>query len=200
MQGRVHYYEGYATDEVILPIRLMFMMGAKRLIVTNAAGGINLNYNKGDLMIIKDHICLAPNPLIGHNIKELGERFPDMSNPYNVQLIDILKVTADEQEIKLREGVYLQVTGPSYETKAEIKAYRQWGADAVGMSTAVEVIAAVHMGMEVVGISLITNAATGVKEETLSHEDVFKVADNSSVKLKNLIKKFIENIDRQENQ
>jgi len=177
MQGRVHYYEGYPVTDVVLPVRLMKLMGAEILFLTNAAGGVNPEYAAGDLMLIKDHICMVPNPLIGENISEFGTRFPDMSSTYNSKLRDIIKKIAYRMDIPLQEGVYVQLTGPSYETPAEVRMVRTIGGDAVGMSTAVEAIAANHMGMHICGISCITNMAAGIQTEPLSHEEVQETAD-----------------------
>ena len=177
MQGRVHYYEGYPVTDVVLPVRLMKLMGAEILFLTNAAGGVNPEYAAGDLMLIKDHICMAPNPLIGENISEFGTRFPDMSNAYDSKLRDIIKKIAYRMDIPLQEGVYVQLTGPSYETPAEVRMVRAIGGDAVGMSTAVEAIAANHMGMQICGISCITNMAAGIQMNALSHEEVQETAD-----------------------
>ena len=153
MQGRVHYYEGYSMREVTLPIRLMGLMGARVLFLTNASGGVNMGYQAGDFMMIQDHIsCMIPSPLIGPNDETLGPRFPDMSDPYDSRLREIIRRTAEAEQIPLKEGVYLQLTGPAYETPAEIRMARAFGADAVGMSTVCEAIAANHMGMKVCGI------------------------------------------------
>ena len=177
MQGRIHYYEGYTMEQVVMPIRLIQMCGAKNIILTNAAGGINISLKPGSLMAITDHITsFIPSPLIGKNIDELGTRFPDMTNVYDKQLTNILKQTAKTLGLDLKEGVYLQTTGPNYETPAEIKVYRTLGADAVGMSTACEAMAAVHCGMKVCGISCITNLAAGITGEPLSDKEVGDVA------------------------
>ena len=195
MQGRVHYYEGYSMQDVVLPARLMGMMGAKVLFLTNASGGINKNFSAGDFMLIKDHISsFVPNPLIGKNPDELGVRFPDMSEIYSKKLRDIIKNTAKELEIKLQEGVYIQLTGPSYESPAEIKMAEVLGADAVGMSTAVEAIAANHMGLKVCGISCISNLAAGLSDKPLTHAEVQECADKAAPLFKKLITKSIENI------
>lgn len=180
MQGRVHYYEGYAMTDVVLPIRLMKLMGAEVLFLTNAAGGVNLDYQAGDLMIIADHICNVPNPLMGENFAELGPRFNDMSDTYDVALREIIRRTAADIEVKLQEGVYMQLSGPSYETPTEVKMVRTLGGDAVGMSTACEAIAANHMGMHICGISCITNMAAGVQKTPLNHEEVQETADRVS--------------------
>ena len=194
MQGRVHYYEGYAMSDVVLPTRLMGMLGAKKLFLTNAAGGINTSYNPGCLMIT-DHITTAvPNPLIGSNIEELGSRFPDMSEVYSKRLRDVIRKSAEQCGIEIEEGVYVQLTGPSYETPAEIRMCRGWGGDAVGMSTACEAIAARHMGMEVCGISCITNLAAGVSDRKLDHKEVQETADRVSMEFKRLVTQIIENM------
>ena len=177
MQGRVHYYEGYPITDVVLPVRLMKLMGAEVLFLTNAAGGVNKNYNAGDLMLIEDHICMIPNPLMGENISEFGPRFPDMSDTYDKALRDIIKEQAGQMGITLQEGVYVQFSGPSYETPAEVRMARALGGDAVGMSTAVEAIAANHMGMHICGISCITNMAAGVQTSPLDHAEVQETAD-----------------------
>lgn len=195
MQGRVHYYEGYSMTEVVLPIRLMYLLGAKTLILTNAAGGINTNFKAGDFMMLTDQIATAvPSPLIGANIEELGTRFPDMSQIYSVHLQEIVRNAAKECKITLQEGVYVQFTGPNYETPAEIRLARSWGADAVGMSTACEAIAAKHMGMEICGISCITNMAAGILDEPLKHEDVQETADRVSKDFKRLITGIVKNL------
>ena len=195
MQGRIHYYEGYSMEDVVLPTRLMGMMGAKVLFLTNASGGINKNFSAGDFMLIKDHIsCFVPNPLIGTNPDELGVRFPDMSEIYNKELGTTIRNTADELGIKLQEGVYIQLTGPSYETPAEIRMAKTLGADAVGMSTAVEAVAGNHMGMKVCGISCISNLASGLSDKPLTHAEVQECADKSAPLFKKLITQSIENI------
>lgn len=195
MQGRVHYYEGYPMTDVVLPARLMSMMGAKALFLTNASGGINADFSAGDFMLIKDHIsCFVPNPLIGANIDQLGTRFPDMSKIYSPDIRRIIKATADDLNIKLQEGVYLQLTGPSFESPAEIKMLRTFGADAVGMSTAVEAITARHAGMLVCGISCIANLACGMTDNPLTHAEVQECADKAAPKFKKLISECIKNI------
>ena len=188
MQGRVHYYEGYAMSEVVLPIRLMGMAGAKKLILTNAAGGINQSYKPGDFMMITDHIATGvPSPLIGPNMDDIGPRFPDMSEVYSRRLQDVIRESAKICGVRLHEGVYVQLTGPNYETPAEIRMCRNWGGDAVGMSTACEAMAARHMGMEVCGISCITNLAAGVSQEKLDHKEVQETADRVSEIFKRLV-------------
>lgn len=192
MQGRVHYYEGYPMQEVVLPTRLMGMLGAKKLFLTNAAGGINESFHPGDFMMITDHITTGvPNPLIGRNIEELGTRFPDMSEVYSRRLRDVIREAAGRCGVNLQEGVYVQLTGPSYETPAEIRMCRIWGGDAVGMSTACEAIAARHMGMEICGISCITNMAAGVSKQKLSHKEVQETADRVSAQFKELVTEVI---------
>lgn len=188
MQGRVHYYEGYAMEDVVLPTRLMGLLGAKKLLVTNAAGGINFDFAPGDLMLITDHISsMVPNPLIGANLEELGPRFPDMSEVYSRRMGAVVKEEAEKLDISLKEGVYLQLTGPSYETPAEIRMFRSLGADAVGMSTVCETIAARHMGMEICGISCITNLAAGMSAKTLNHTEVQETADRVAKQFRELV-------------
>jgi len=195
MQGRVHYYEGYPITDVVLPTRLMKMMGAKVLFLTNAAGGLNYDFKAGDFMLITDHIMnFVPSPLIGENIDELGVRFPDMSDIYKKDLQDIIRSTATELNIPLQEGVYIQLTGPNFETPTEVKMCRILGADAAGMSTAAEAVAANHMGMKVCGISCITNLGCGMSTEPLSHEEVQETADRVAVQFKELITQAVVNI------
>ena len=188
MQGRVHFYEGYDIHDVVLPIRVMKLLGAEVLFLTNAAGGINKSFAEGALMMITDHISsLVPSPLIGENIEELGTRFPDMSMVYDKELRDIIRAAAEETEVSIFEGVYIQTTGPNYETPAEIRAYALWGADAVGMSTACEAMAARHAGMRVCGISCISNMAAGLNPAPLSHEDIKRMAEKIGGDFKKLI-------------
>ena len=195
MQGRVHFYEGYPMSDVVLPTRLMGMLGAKKLILTNAAGGANFDFKPGDFMIINDHITIAiPSPLIGENIDELGVRFPDMSEVYSQRMRKIIKDTAEKMGIKMQEGVYMQFTGPAYETPAEVRLARTLGGDAVGMSTACEAMAAHHMGMEVCGISCITNLAAGMSTEKLDHKEVQETADRVAKQFKELITGIVTNI------
>ena len=192
MQGRVHYYEGYAMEDVVLPIRLMRAMGAEILFLTNAAGGLGEGFCCGDLMMITDQISsFVPNPLIGKNEEEFGVRFPDMSEIYNKDLQEIIRTSAGELGISLKEGTYLQFTGPSYETPAEIRMCKTLGASAVGMSTAVEAIVANHMGMKICGISFISNLASGISEQPLSHEEVKAAADEVAPKFQALVKLVI---------
>lgn len=188
MKGRVHYYEGYPISDVVLPTRLMKLMGAKTLFLTNASGGINPAFKAGDLMLITDHISVyAPNPLMGANLDELGVRFPDMSHIYDEDLQEIIRNTATELDIPLQEGVYIQFTGPSYESPAEVRLAGKLGADAVGMSTAVEAIAANHMGMRICGISCVCNMAAGISKSPLNHEEVQQAANEASKNFKRLV-------------
>lgn len=188
MQGRVHYYEGYSMEDVVLPTRLMKMMGAKVLFLTNAAGGVNFDYVAGDFMLINDQISsFVPSPLIGPNIEELGLRFCDMSDVYDKELRKVIRHTAEQLSIPLQEGVYIQLTGPNFETPAEVKMCRMLGADAVGMSTACEAVAANHMGMKICGISCISNLAAGMTDEPLSHIEVQETADRVAPLFKKLI-------------
>lgn len=193
MQGRVHYYEGYPMTDVVLPTRLMGMLGAKILFLTNAAGGINAGFKPGTLMMIRDQIStFVPSPLLGKNIDELGARFPDMSEIYRKDLQEILEKKAEELQIPLEKGVYIQFTGPAYESPAEVKMAGLLGADACGMSTACEAIVANHMGMRVCGISCITNMASGITGEPLSHQEVQETADRVAKQFKQLVKAGIE--------
>ena len=176
MQGRVHYYEGYSMEDVVLPTRLMKMMGAEVLFLTNAAGGVNWQFECGDFMLINDQICMAPSPLIGENPDELGPRFPDMSEIYSKELREVIRHTARDLDIRLREGVYIQLTGPNYE------------------STACEAIAANHMGMKIAGISCISNLACGVSNRPLSHAEVQETADKAAPLFTKLITESIKNI------
>jgi purine-nucleoside phosphorylase len=193
MQGRFHFYEGYTMQALTLPVRVMRMLGAHMLIVTNAAGGLNAAYRPGDFMLIRDHInflgLAGMNPLIGPNDERLGERFPALAKAYDAELRALARtVAAQWPEITLHEGVYAQVAGPSYETGAELKFLRTAGADAVGMSTAPEVIVARHMGMRVLGISLITNTATGDDTEVVNHAEVLTAADAARPKFAALVR------------
>lgn len=193
MKGRVHYYEGYSVSDVVLPVRLMKLLGAGTLLLTNAAGGVNTSFHAGDLMLIKDHISLfAPNPLIGPNVEELGVRFPDMSAVYDGELQQLIRRTAKENGIFLQEGVYAQLTGPSFESPAEIRMLRTLGCDAVGMSTVVEAIAANHMGMRIGGISCISNLAAGMTANPLSHEEVQEAADMAAPGFQKLVTETVK--------
>lgn len=195
MQGRVHFYEGYKPQDVVPPIRLMKLMGAKVLFLTNAAGGINRSFNAGDFMLITDQISMSvPSPLIGENIDELGVRFPDMSEVYSRRLRKIIENSAVTAGVPLRRGVYIQTTGPQYETPAEIRAYERLGADAVGMSTAIEAIAARHAGMEICGISCISNLAAGISVNPLTHAEVQETADRVAPLFKKLVTQVIKDI------
>lgn len=195
MQGRVHFYEGYRPQDVVLPVRLMKLMGAKVLFLTNAAGGINRSFSAGDLMLITDHISMSvPSPLIGENIEELGVRFPDMSEVYSRRLQKIVENAAVTAGVPLRRGVYIQTTGPQYETHSEIRAYERLGADAVGMSTAIEAIAARHAGMEICGISCISNLAAGISVNPLTHKEVQETADRVAPLFKSLVTQAIADI------
>lgn len=197
MQGRVHYYEGYDISDVVLPIRLMKLMGAEVLMVTNASGGICKKFHAGDLMLIHDHISsFIPSPLRGANMDELGTRFPDMTEAYDAKLREIIRATARKENIPLQEGVYIQLPGPQFETPAEIRMAEVLGADAVGMSTACEVIAARHMGMRVCGISCISNMAAGLTGGPLLHDEVQQNADQVAPRFEKLVKQSISAIAR----
>lgn len=188
MKGRVHYYEGYEISDVVLPIRVMKLLGAEILFLTNASGGVNESYQAGDFMLITDHISLfAPNPLIGPNLEEFGTRFPDMSEVYSKELQMIIRKCAIENGIVLREGIYAQVTGPSFESPAEVKLLQKLGCDAVGMSTVVEAIAARHAGMKVCGISCVCNPGAGLSPNPLSHKEVQEAADKAAPLFKKLV-------------
>ena len=178
MKGRVHFYEGYDVTDAVLPARLMKMLGAKILFLTNAAGGLGEGFKAGDLMLITDHVSIfAPNPLIGTNVDELGPRFADMSEVYDKDLQEVIKKAAKAEGIDLKEGVYCQLTGPSFESPAEIRLLGKLGVSAVGMSTVIEAIAANHMGMRICGVSCISNLAAGISEQPLCHEEVQEAAD-----------------------
>ena len=195
MAGRVHYYEGYPMSDVVLPTRLMGMLGAKVLFLTNAAGGVNENFQAGDFMLITDHIAsMVPSPLIGENIEELGPRFPDMSNAYDKDLREIIREAAIQNSIPLQQGVYCQFTGPAFETPHEVKMAKILGGDAVGMSTAVEAIAANHMGLRVCGISCISNLAAGISQVALSHQDVFDTANKVAPLFRKLVRESVRAI------
>jgi len=192
MAGRFHYYEGYTTKEVVFPIRVLKFLGIKTLLISNAAGGINSSFKVGDLMIIKDHISmLTMNPLLGKNIDEFGERFPDMSEPYKNNLIEKAKKIATENKFEIKEGVYVGVTGPTFETRAEYKMLNILGGDAVGMSTVQEVIAAVQLGLPVFAISVITDIGIREEENTITHEEVLQAAKDAEPKLTLIFKQLI---------
>jgi len=185
MSGRFHHYEGYSAQEVIFPIRVMKCLGIKTLLISNAAGGVNPGFKVGDLMIIKDHVSqFVPNPLVGKNDIEFGPRFPDMSEPYNYKLIQTAKDIAEKNSIHLQEGVYVSVTGPTFETKAEYRMIKAIGGDAVGMSTVQEVIAAIHMGLSCFAISVITDMWVDGFEIPVTHEEVLQAAKAAEPKLK----------------
>ncbi|GGF87384.1 purine-nucleoside phosphorylase [Paenibacillus abyssi] len=188
MRGRFHMYEGYGPELTAFPVRVMKALGVHTLVVTNAAGGINTDFASGDLMLISDHINLTGrNPLIGPNDDELGVRFPDMSEAYSKQLRALARKTAQEQGFELREGVYVGVLGPSYETPAEIRMMRTMGADAVGMSTVAEVVAARHSDLKVLGISCISNMASGILDQPLSHQEVIETTERVKSRFLNLV-------------
>nr|WP_294525210.1 purine-nucleoside phosphorylase [uncultured Blautia sp.] len=193
MQGRVHYYEGYSISDVVLPTRLMKLMGAEVLFLTNAAGGVNFDFKAGDFMMITDQIgSFVPSPLIGPNIDELGLRFCDMSHVYDLDLQQVIRNAAGKLGIDLKEGVYIQLTGPAFETPAEVRMCRTLGADAVGMSTACEAIAANHMGMKICGISCISNLGCGMTENPLTHEEVQETADRVAPLFRSLVTESIK--------
>ena len=195
MQGRYHFYEGYSLEQVTFPVRVLKAIGIETLVVTNAAGGVNESYEPGDLMLIKDHInFMGQNPLIGPNDNALGVRFPDMSSVYDKEYRELAKEIAASHEIKLQEGVYCAVTGPTYETPAEVRMFRTLGADAVGMSTVPEAIVARHGGMKVLGISCITNLASGILDQPLSHEEVIETSERVKATFIQLIKAIVEKI------
>ncbi len=195
MQGRLHFYEGHTLKETTFPLKVLAKLGVKKVILSNAAGGINSTYKSGDLVLIKDHInFLGANPLIGKNDDELGTRFPDMTEAYSKRLRELAQDVAQSEEIALKEGVYIATTGPSYETPAEIQMFKIWGADLVGMSTVPEVIVANHMGLEVLAISLVTNLAAGISDVKLSHEEVVEAGRLAGVKFTSIVKKIIEKI------
>ncbi len=192
MKGRVHYYEGYPISDVVLPTRLMKLMGAEVLFLTNASGGINPAFHAGDFMMLTDHISLwAPNPLIGANIDELGTRFPDMTHVYDMELQNIIREVAHAEGIRLQEGIYAQLTGPSFESPAEIQLLHKLDVDAVGMSTVVEAIAANHMGMKICCISCVCNLAAGMTDNPLTHEEVQEAAAEAAPKFKKLVTEVV---------
>lgn len=195
MQGRVHYYEGYEMRDVVLPTRLMKLMGAEVLFLTNASGGVNPDFSAGDFMLITDQIAnFVPSPLIGPNLEQFGTRFPDMSEIYNKELRAVIADTAKELNIRLRQGVYIQLTGPNFESPAEVRMCRALGADAVGMSTACEAIAANHAGMKVCGISCVANLGCGLTENPLTHREVMEAADKAAPLFKKLIRSSVVHI------
>ncbi|GHU83763.1 MAG: purine-nucleoside phosphorylase [Sediminibacterium sp.] len=195
MQGRFHFYEGYTAQQVAYPVRALHMLGVKTLLLSNAAGGVNPAFHVGDLMIIKDHISLFTiNPLLGKNEEKLGTRFPDMSEPYSKAIIKQVEAIAEAHQIKLHQGVYLGVTGPTFETRAEYKLIRAVGGDAVGMSTVQESIAAIHCGMNVFAISVITDLGIREEENTITHDEVLEAAKNAEPKLTLLFKELVKNL------
>lgn len=192
LQGRIHLYEGHSIEEVVFPVRVLGALGIRRLVITNAAGGINPTFQPGALMLITDHInMMGTNPLIGPNVDEMGPRFPDMSEAYDEEMRTIALEAAEQKKIPLYQGVYIGFSGPSYETPAEIRMCRTLGADAVGMSTIPEVITANHMGMRVLGISCITNMAAGILPRKLTHEEVIDTAEKASGKLQSLLRSIL---------
>ncbi|WP_408099263.1 purine-nucleoside phosphorylase [Peredibacter sp. HCB2-198] len=197
LQGRLHAYEGYAGEEIVLPVRTLAALGVETVFLTNASGGINPDFHPGDLVAITDHINLSGrNPLVGPNIAELGPRFPDMGNAYDKEMRDVLHAVAKSHHVEIKDGVYCSVLGPTYETPAEIRMMRIIGADLVGMSTVPEVIAANHLGLKVVGVACITNYAAGIKQEKLSHADVKKVAEKAMVGFATILTETIGELKR----
>lgn len=197
LQGRLHAYEGYAGEEIVLPVRTLAALGVETVFLTNASGGINPNFHPGDLVAITDHINLSGrNPLVGPNIAELGPRFPDMGNAYDKEMREVLHSVAKAHHVEIKDGVYCSVLGPTYETPAEIRMMRIIGADLVGMSTVPEVIAANHLGLKVVGVACITNYAAGIKQEKLSHADVKKVAEKAMVGFATVLTETIGELKR----
>ena len=195
MQGRYHSYEGYPMQQVVLPVRILKVLGISTLLVSNAAGGVNFGLHIGDLMIIRDHINMLPNPLIGPNYEDLGPRFPDMTRPYDLSLIRMAKHIAATEGIELKEGVYLACTGPTYETPAEYGFFRKIGADAVGMSTTPEVIAARHCGLRVFGVSVITDEAHSNPDDYVTDEnEILRAADAAGEKMNRLFIRLIEEL------
>ena len=199
MQGRIHYYEGYPMPDVVLPIRMMKLMGAEILFLTNAAGGINKNFHAGDFMMLTDHITsFVPSPHIGKNLESLGVRFPDMTEVYDKRLQSHIRTAADELKLLIREGVYCQFTGPAYETPQEVRLAEILGADAVGMSTAVEAVAARHADMRVCGISFISNLAAGIGNNLLNEQEVLEAGKKAAPLFKQLVLKSIIRIGKDE--
>ena len=194
MQGRFHFYEGYSMEKVTFPVRVMKFLGIKNLILSNASGGVNPDYEVGDLMILEDHICLIPNPLIGANLDELGPRFPDMSDSYCKDMIQIAQQIASENNLPIQKGVYVALTGPTLETPAEYKYMRIIGGDTVGMSTAPEVIVARHMGIPCFAMSVITDLGVPGKIQKVTHEEIQKVSEVAEPKLTLIIKQLISKI------
>jgi len=194
MQGRFHHYEGYTMDKVTFPVRVMKLLGVEKLIVTNAAGGVNKEFTPGDLMLITDHINMMGNPLIGANDDRFGPRFPDMSTAYDKEFQQMARTVAADLNIAIQEGVYLGLTGPTYETPAEIRMIRTLGGDAVGMSTVPEVIVANHSSMRVLGISCITNMAAGILDQPLNHEEVIETTEKVKNTFLQYVKELVKNL------
>ena len=195
LSGRIHAYEGHSLDDVVFPVRLMKYIGIKNLLLTNACGGVNKNYAPGELCLIKDQINLTgTNPLLGKNHDFLGKRFPDMSKLYSPNLREVMLSAAIESGVKLHQGVYAGVLGPSYETPAEVRMIKTLGGDLVGMSTVFEAIAGHHAGLNVCGVSCVTNMASGILDEELAHEDIKEKADYAFQSFSSLIQKFIEKL------
>ena len=195
MSGRVHYYEGYAPEEVVLPLRVMHALGAEFLFLTNAAGGISSDLKPGSLVLLCDHISLfIPNPLIGENDPDEGERFPDMSEVYDPKLRELVEKAASEADVRLESGVYCQLSGPSYETPAEIRLLQRLGADVVGMSTVMEAITAHHAGMKVCAISFVSNMAAGINTHALSHEEVKEAGIQAAPRFTRLVRAAIATV------
>jgi purine-nucleoside phosphorylase len=198
MSGRVHYYEGYRMDQVVFPVRVLARLGVKILILTNAGGSVNVNYKPGELMVIEDHInYMGTNPLLGPNEEQLGPRFFDMTEPYDARLREIAEKACWKAGVPVRKGIYIAFTGPSYETPAEIKMARTMGADAVGMSTVPEVIAARHMGLRVLGLSCLTNMASGVLKKKLDHREVLAVGEKVKMGLLDALNRIIQEAAKQ---
>lgn len=195
MQGRLHIYEGWSAEDAVFPIRIARLIGVDKLIVTNAAGGINMEYRPGELMLISDFIKLnSVNPLIGPNVDEFGPRFPDMSKVFDREYMDAFRSIAEAHGEKVHEGVYFYCTGPQYETPAEIRAMRILGADAVGMSTVPECIAARHCGMRILGLTLVTNMAAGILDKPLSGEEVIEAGNAASERLSEYVEEFLSRV------
>jgi purine-nucleoside phosphorylase len=197
LKGRVHFYEGYALEEVVFPVRVLGRLGVRTLVVTNAAGAINPSFAPGDLMVIEDHVNLLGNPLLGPNEEALGPRFPDLTEAYDRRLRDAVEAACDAVGARCHRGVYVAMTGPSYETPAEIRMARALGADAVGMSTVPEVIAARHMGMRVVGLSCLTNMAAGVTEAKLDHREVLETGERVKAALLEVLARVVAEAARE---
>ena len=192
MQGRLHYYEGYPIEDVVLPVRVLIKLGIGKLIITNAAGGVNPDFNVGDLMIITDHINFTGiNPLIGANNSEFGPRFPDMTEVYTKSLVEKTKAIAGDLDLNIGEGTYMWMTGPSYETPAEIRMAQKLGVSSIGMSTVPEAIVANHAGLDILGISCITNMAAGILDKPLDHKDVIETSKKVEKDFNNLLKEIV---------